>query len=243
MAFKKYKKDSSLILSDVLFQENEGSTDDLRKGLNRIVPHDSGDHSLCTDMEWCTYKDDPVNFKYKSLHGRKCLSNDALNSELRELVQQYNRRAESLQNMGSTQANENFNQIFESKCPKARSYGGSSSFNSRLSAAVLQKNGYTWLSMRRIENKKNRKKAHHSSSVKDGTTYEQETEVNDNACDIQQIPFPLTLSNSDQYIVFDLEKQVFPEIVTSLSWQLSVDQTYSRDISCQDVIFQMKLAK
>ncbi|VDI12892.1 Hypothetical predicted protein [Mytilus galloprovincialis] len=87
-------------------------------------------------------------FMYKSLPGGKCLSNDALTSELRELVQQYNRRAESLQNMGSTQANENFNQIVGSKCPKARSYGGSSSFNSRLSAAVLQKNeGYTWLSM------------------------------------------------------------------------------------------------
>ncbi|CAC5386898.1 unnamed protein product [Mytilus coruscus] len=129
-------------------KENEGLTDDLREGLNRIVPHVSGDHSLCTDIEWCTYKDDPVNFKYKSLPGGKCLSNDALTSELRELVQQYNRRAESLQNMGSTQANENFNQIVGSKCPKARSYGGSSSFNSRLSAAVLQKNeGYTWLSM------------------------------------------------------------------------------------------------
>ncbi|VDI44533.1 Hypothetical predicted protein [Mytilus galloprovincialis] len=218
-------------------KENEGSTDDLRKGLNRLVPHVSGDHSLCTDIEWCTYKDDPVNFKYKSLPGGKCLSNDALTSELRELVQQYNRRAESLQNMGSTQANENFNQIVGSKCPKARSYGGSSSFNSRLSAAVLQKNeGYTWLSMvneaselspgqftmkvgetmnkklerqrenqktqtfkkRRIEKKKNRKKAQRSSSVKEGTTYQQEVEVNENACDIiQQIPSSLILNFLD----------------------------------------------
>ncbi|CAG2238880.1 unnamed protein product [Mytilus edulis] len=101
-------------------KENEGVTDELRVGLNRIVPHVSGDHSLCTNVEWCTYKDDPVNFKYKSLPGGKCLSNDALTSELKELVQQYNRRAESLQNMGSTQANENFNQIVGSKCPKAR---------------------------------------------------------------------------------------------------------------------------
>ncbi|CAC5426870.1 unnamed protein product [Mytilus coruscus] len=122
--FKKYKE---LKHPDVIpylvrcfmyaIKENEGSTDDLRKGLNRIVPHASGVHS---DMEWCTYKDDPVNFKYKSLPGGKCLSNDALNSELRVLVQQYNRRAESLQNMGSTQANENFNQIVESKYSKAR---------------------------------------------------------------------------------------------------------------------------
>ncbi|XP_076088184.1 uncharacterized protein LOC143058588 [Mytilus galloprovincialis] len=238
-------------------KENEGSTDDLRKGLNRLVPHVSGDHSLCTDIEWCTYKDDPVNFKYKSLPGGKCLSNDALTSELRELVQQYNRRAESLQNMGSTQANENFNQIVGSKCPKARSYGGSSSFNSRLSAAVLQKNeGYTWLSMvneaselspgqftmkvgetmnkklerqrenqktqtfkkRRIEKKKNRKKAQQSSSVKEGTTYQQEVEVNENACDIiQQIPSSLILSNTDKYVVFDLE-------TTSLSRNSDITQ-------------------
>ncbi|OPL20372.1 hypothetical protein AM593_02294, partial [Mytilus galloprovincialis] len=32
---------------------------------------------------------------YKSLPGGKCLSNDALTSELKELVQQYNRRAEN----------------------------------------------------------------------------------------------------------------------------------------------------
>ncbi|VDI61439.1 Hypothetical predicted protein [Mytilus galloprovincialis] len=233
-------------------KENEGSTDDLRKGLNRLVPHVSGDHSLCTDIEWCTYKDDPVNFKYKSLPGGKCLSNDALTSELRELVQQYNRRAESLQNMGSTQANENFNQIVGSKCPKARSYGGSSSFNSRLSAAVLQKNeGYTWLSMvneaselspgqftmkvgetmnkklerqrenqktqtfkkRRIEKKKNRKKAQRSSSVKEGTTYQQEVEVNENAYDIiQQIPSSLILTSVKGFIdTLKLSKRVFPK--------------------------------
>ncbi|CAG2224946.1 unnamed protein product [Mytilus edulis] len=40
--------------------------------------------------------------------------------ELRELVQQYNRKADSVQNIGSTQANENFNQIVGSKCIKAR---------------------------------------------------------------------------------------------------------------------------
>ncbi|CAG2196103.1 unnamed protein product [Mytilus edulis] len=121
-------------------------------------------------------------FMYKSLPGGKCLSNDALTSELRELVQQYNRRAESLQNMGSTQANENFNQIVGSKCPKAR------------------------------------KKAQRSSSVKEGTTYQQEVEVNENACDIiQQIPSSLILSNTDKYVVFDLE-------TTSLSRNSDITQ-------------------
>ncbi|CAC5383606.1 unnamed protein product [Mytilus coruscus] len=138
---------------------------------------------------------DDLREGYKSLPGGKCLSNDALTSELRELVQQYNRRAESLQNMGSTQANENFNQIVGSKCPKARSYGGSSSFNSRLSAAVLQKNeGYTWLSM-----------------------VNEASELSPGQFTMKQIPSSLTLSNTDKYVVFDLE-------TTSLSRNSDITQ-------------------
>ncbi|VDI42164.1 Hypothetical predicted protein [Mytilus galloprovincialis] len=62
-------------------------------------------------------------------------------------MEKYSNRAGTLQNMGSTQGNENFNQIVASKAPKSRFYGGSSSLSNRLSASVLQKNeGYTWLS-------------------------------------------------------------------------------------------------
>ncbi|CAC5402505.1 unnamed protein product [Mytilus coruscus] len=226
-------------------KENEGLTDDLREGLNRIVPHVSGDHSLCTDIEWCTYKDDPVsNIIYystnnvpssylcetdmhvywciigiKSLPGGKCLSNDALTSELRELVQQYNRRAESLQNMGSTQANENFNQIVGSKCPKARPIYNESWRNYEQEIREAEENQKTQTFKREeLKRKKNRKKAQRSSSVKEGTTYQQEVEVNVNACDIiQQIPSSLTLSNTDKYVVFDLE-------TTSLSRNSDITQ-------------------
>ncbi|CAC5387366.1 unnamed protein product [Mytilus coruscus] len=142
-------------------KENEGSTDDLRKVLNRIVPHVSGDHSLCTDMKWCTYKDDPVNFKPI---------------------------------------------YYESGGKYEQEIGD-----------VKGKPENKHLKERRIENKKNKKTAQLSSSVKEGTTYAQETEVNDNVCDIQQIPSPLTLSNSDQYIVFDLE-------TTSLSRNSDITQ-------------------
>ncbi|CAG2243833.1 unnamed protein product [Mytilus edulis] len=98
-------------------KENEGSTDDLRKGLNRLVLMFQRFTLYAQILNGVPTK----MTLYKSLPGGKCLSNDALTSELRELVQQYNRRAESLQNMGSTQANENFNQIVGSKCPKASS--------------------------------------------------------------------------------------------------------------------------
>lgn len=46
--------------------------------------------------------------------------------------------------MGSTQANENFNNIVASKEPKTRSYGNICSLANRVSAAVLQKTiGFT----------------------------------------------------------------------------------------------------
>ncbi|XP_076080452.1 uncharacterized protein LOC143051446 [Mytilus galloprovincialis] len=63
------------------------------------------------------------------------------------MMEKYNNRAGTLQNMGSTQGNENLNQIVISKAPKSQFYGGLSSLSNRLSASVLQKNkGYTWLS-------------------------------------------------------------------------------------------------
>ncbi|XP_052097303.1 uncharacterized protein LOC127732263 [Mytilus californianus] len=150
--------------------------------------------------------------------------------------------------MGSTQGNENFNQIVASKAPKSRFYGGSSSLSNRLSASVLQKNeGYTWLSKvneasllspgqhtlrigkrmdkklkrererqntkefkrRRIQLKKQKKKSEFRSKVKEGTTYENNAEVNEPMPDIQEIPSPLTINESDNFVFFDLETNVF----------------------------------
>ncbi|VDI36094.1 Hypothetical predicted protein [Mytilus galloprovincialis] len=66
---------------------------------------------------------------------------------------------------------------------------------------------------RRIEKKKNRKKAQRSSSVKEGTTYQQEVDVNENACDIiQQIPSSLILTSVKGFIdTLKLSKRVFPK--------------------------------
>ncbi|XP_052101228.1 uncharacterized protein LOC127735165 [Mytilus californianus] len=159
-------------------------------------------------------------------------------------MEKYSTRAGTLQNMGSTQGNENFNQIVASKAPKSRFYGGSSSLSNRLSASVLQKNeGYTWLSKvneasllspgqhtlrigkrmdkklkrererqntkefkrRRIQLKKQKKKSEFRSKVKEGTTYENNAEVNEPMPDIQEIPSPLTINESDNFVFFDLE--------------------------------------
>ncbi|CAC5366348.1 unnamed protein product [Mytilus coruscus] len=109
-------------------KENIGSMENIQLALKRMVLHIFGDHTLCENAEWCTYAKDPLNLKS-------------------EVMEKYERRANTLQNIGSTQANENFNHIVASKAPKSRSYGASSSLSNRLSASVLQKNeGYTWLS-------------------------------------------------------------------------------------------------
>ncbi|CAG2250175.1 unnamed protein product [Mytilus edulis] len=91
----------------------------IQLALKRMVIHIFGDHSLCENAEWCTYAKDPFNFKYSSLPNGECLSNDALKQELSEVMGKYERRANTLQNMGSTQANENFNHIVASNAPES----------------------------------------------------------------------------------------------------------------------------
>ena len=59
-------------------------------------------------------------YRFKSLPGGKPFNNKELRKELEELVIRYQRRSNNLVNLGSTQANENFNHIVASKAPKSR---------------------------------------------------------------------------------------------------------------------------
>ncbi|XP_021350881.1 uncharacterized protein LOC110448777 [Mizuhopecten yessoensis] len=112
----------------------------------KIVPHIFGDHSLCSPS-WCTYNKDPAKFRYKHLPNGKALSGDMLKEELQKLTQIYKDRTDRLLNLGSTQANESFNNSVASFAPKNRFYGGTKSLKARVSSAVMQKNeGYGWLS-------------------------------------------------------------------------------------------------
>ena len=36
--------------------------EEIRIGLQRIVPHVFGSHQHCEEAEWCNYHDDPENF-------------------------------------------------------------------------------------------------------------------------------------------------------------------------------------
>ncbi|XP_069140835.1 uncharacterized protein [Argopecten irradians] len=126
---------------------NKANTELMRKALLKIVPHIFGDHHLCQeDAEWCKYKDNPSTFKYKSLPRGEKLKSQELRSALEELLQKYADRSEHLTELGSTQQNENFNQIVATKAPKSRHYGGSTSLMNRVAASVLQKNeGHSYL--------------------------------------------------------------------------------------------------
>ncbi|XP_021350929.1 uncharacterized protein LOC110448808 [Mizuhopecten yessoensis] len=123
-------------------QSNE---DELCERLDSIVPHLFGDHSGCSG-DWCRYSKQPSTYRYRHLPKGEPLTNENLRKQLETVTENYKKRSSQLVDLGSTQSNENFNNIVASKAPKNRSYGGTSSLKARVSAAVLQKNeGYTWV--------------------------------------------------------------------------------------------------
>ncbi|CAG2199318.1 unnamed protein product [Mytilus edulis] len=123
----------------------QSKEDELCERLDSIVPHLFGDHSGCSG-DWCTYSKQPETYRYKHLPKGEPLSNENLRKHLETVTENYKKRSSQLVDLGSTQSNENFNNIVASKAPKNRSYGGTSSLKARVSAAVLQKNeGYTWV--------------------------------------------------------------------------------------------------
>ena len=76
-----------------------------------------GDHSDCGD--WCKFKDDPGR-KFLSLPYGKPLTDPALRKALCTFMDQYIKKADQLSALGSSQANESFNNMVASKAPKSR---------------------------------------------------------------------------------------------------------------------------
>ena len=105
--------------------QKQGDVDGLRARLDQVVPHMYGEHTACED--WCAFKKDPAkydhnpsNFRYKSLPYKKPLQCPRLRATLEGMVSVYKNKASSLAVLGSTQANESFNNIVASKAPKSR---------------------------------------------------------------------------------------------------------------------------
>ncbi|XP_058802154.1 uncharacterized protein LOC131670510 [Phymastichus coffea] len=120
--------------------ECKGQPDILKERLQAIVPHAFGDHTLCT------FHEDKENYEYKRLPGKKPLDNKDLKTALEEIFSRFINDVKKIAPAASTQANESFNHLVASKCPKSKHFSGSESFSFRVAAAVCQKNlGHEWI--------------------------------------------------------------------------------------------------
>ncbi|CAG2205334.1 unnamed protein product [Mytilus edulis] len=121
--YKELQKDETkqYILRCFMYAIKGGDNeDDIKIGLQRIVPHIFGSHENCKDADWCSYHQNPEKFMYKSLPNGKPLKSEGLKVELNNLVTKMIGRSNSLNDLGSTQSNESFNQLVSVKAPKSR---------------------------------------------------------------------------------------------------------------------------
>lgn len=119
-------------------KKNKHDVSGTEQSIKNIIPHVFDEHENCGD--WCKWKEDPQNYVHKYLPGGKALSDDALRKTLDSIFEKFWKNANKLAPCGSTQANESLNAIICSKAPKSHHYGDSEAYNSRVDAAVLQKN-------------------------------------------------------------------------------------------------------
>ena len=112
---------TSYIIRCIMYavEQNKGNATQISSSLRQIVPHMFGDHENC-DTKWCSHKENQETAVYKSIPGGKALTDDALRETLQELIDGLGAKSEMLSNLGTTQANENFNNIVATKAPKNR---------------------------------------------------------------------------------------------------------------------------
>ncbi|XP_062603897.1 uncharacterized protein LOC134265692 isoform X2 [Saccostrea cucullata] len=120
-------------------EQNKENVEGIRQNLLATVPHAFGDHSGCNEV-WCGYIKSPDTYQHKSFPSGKSLQGDKLKETLLELFTKHAENAEKLANLGSSNANENLNQIIAKKAPKSQHYSGSDSLSFRVAAAISQKN-------------------------------------------------------------------------------------------------------
>ena len=131
--------------------QNRNNTEGLKKNLKAIVPHAFGKHDQHCSSSWCGFLKDPLSFRHGSLPHGKDLHGEKLQEELEKVMGNFVKNADKLAPLGSSQANESFNNTIGSKAPKIRHYGASESNDFRVACAVSQKNiGHTYVSEVRI---------------------------------------------------------------------------------------------
>ena len=117
---------------------NKRNPANLKKSLKSLTPHIYGDHSNCSEN--CACVRNPNTYIPKNLPYSKYLSDCMLKVDLEETLSTYAEQAEKLANLGSSQANESFNNTVAAKAPKRLHLSGSESTSLRDAAATAQKN-------------------------------------------------------------------------------------------------------
>lgn len=116
--------------------QNKDNEAGVRKAILNISKHTFGEHEECGD--WCRAKDG--DYVYKSLRDGKPFSDPVWRADLEELLGGLAAEAKQLAPAGSTQQNESFNHMVNTRAPKGRVYCGTSANLFRVSAAVCCKN-------------------------------------------------------------------------------------------------------
>ncbi|KAK3108325.1 hypothetical protein FSP39_005637 [Pinctada imbricata] len=222
--------------------QNKGDPLNLKKNIDAIVPHSFGDHSQCND-KWCGFLRDENTYKHKTLPNGDDLKGPELKQSLQDLFHKFSRNAESLSDLGTSNPNENLNNMISKKAPKSQHYSGSESLAYRVSAAVAQKNtGHKYLIEReRLRCKENRFMNDKMDALKEGVTYESNVTVNKSESEIEKEieeidiqPLPKNSKQSTSINTLNKEVIVFDLETTGFCTDSSIIQISAKNISTND---------
>lgn len=134
------------------FATNQGNPSALRDNLRALIPHQFGNHSLCTD-KFCNFKRQPKeNYVHKSLPYRIPLKDDALEARLNSIFEPVIACAHQYSDLGSSQQCEHANKEVTLRAPKSHFYGNTKSLDYRVHAsAAFINEGRHYLSQVRLK--------------------------------------------------------------------------------------------
>ena len=118
------------------FARNQGDKEALRDNLKALVPHQFGDHSLCSDR-FCVFKRTPSEmYIHHSLPYRRALTDETLRHELQKIFDPLVTRADQYADLGSSQQCEHANKEVSLRAPKSHHYGNTKSLDYRVHATA-----------------------------------------------------------------------------------------------------------